>query len=125
MDAGKPLLAARYLQQAAGVTDRGPDRDERALSAFELLVRAADVAAADTARPVIEQLPATARRDTALGQLALLAARPMEAEALLRAAWQARDLVERRCRCRGRGGGLRGHAARNVRITCRGGGCVA
>ena len=98
--AGKPLLAARYLQQAAGVTERGPDRDERALSAFELLVRAADVAAADTARPVIEQLPPTARRDTALGQLALLAARPMEAEALLRAAWEARDLAEQ-----GTGGG--------------------
>ena len=46
VDAGKLLLAARYLQQAAAVTRRGADRDERALSAFELLVRAADVAAA-------------------------------------------------------------------------------
>jgi len=92
-DAGKLLLAARYLQQAAAVTGRGPDRDERALSAFELLVRTADVAAADTARPVIEQLPASARRDTVLGQLALLAGRPGEAEALLRAAWDAHDPV--------------------------------
>ena len=92
-DAGQLLLAARYLQQAAAVTGRGPDRDERALSAFELLVRAADVAAADAARPVIEQLPASARRDTALGQLALLAARPGDAEALLRAAWDAHDRV--------------------------------
>ena len=90
-DAGQLLLAARYLEQAAAVTARGPDRDERALSAFELLVRAADVAAAEAARPVIEQLPASARRDTALGQLALLAARPGDAQALLRAAWDAHD----------------------------------
>ena len=92
-DAGQLLLAARYLQQAAAQTGRGPDRDERALAAFELLVRAADVAAAEAARPVIEQLPASARRDAALGQLALLAARPGDAEALLRAAWDAHDRV--------------------------------
>jgi DNA-binding CsgD family transcriptional regulator/tetratricopeptide (TPR) repeat protein len=89
--AGTLPLAARYLQQAAAVTGRGPARDERMLAAFELLVRAAEVAAADAARPAIEQLPASARRDTALGQLALLAARPEDAEALLRAAWEAHD----------------------------------
>ena len=85
--AGRPLLAAALLQQAATVTGRGPERDELALSAFELLVRAADVAAAESARPAIEQLPASARRDTALGQLALLAARPGDAQSLLRSAW--------------------------------------
>lgn len=90
-DAGQLLLAARYLQQAAAVTGRGPQRDERVLAAFELLVRAADVGAAEAARPAVEQLPASARRDTALGQLALLAARPEAAEALLRAAWDAHD----------------------------------
>jgi DNA-binding CsgD family transcriptional regulator len=92
-DAGQLLRAARYFQQAAAVTGRGPDRDERALSAFELLVRAADVAAADAARPVIEQLPVSARRDTVLGQLALLTARLGDAEALLRRAWDAHDRV--------------------------------
>ncbi len=92
-DAGQLLLAARHLQQAAAVTGRGPERDERALSAFELLVRAADVSAADAVRPVIEELPASTRRDTALGQLALLAARPGDAEALLRAAWDTHDPV--------------------------------
>jgi DNA-binding CsgD family transcriptional regulator/tetratricopeptide (TPR) repeat protein len=92
-DAGHLVLAARYLQQAAAQTARGPDRDECALSAFELLMRAAEVAAAEAARPVIEQLPASARRDAALGQLALLAARPGDAEALLRAAWDAHDRV--------------------------------
>ncbi len=91
VDAGNPLLAARYLQQAAVVTERGPARDERMLSALELHVQAADVTAADAARPVIEQLPAGARRDTALGQLALFSARPWDAEILLRAAWDARD----------------------------------
>ena len=89
--AGKLLLAARRLQQAAAVTGHGPERDERVLSAFELLVRAADVAAADAARPDIEQLPASARRDVALGQLALLAARPIDAESLLRGAWDIRQ----------------------------------
>ncbi len=92
-DAGQLLLAARYLRQAAAVTRRGPERDERTLSAFELLVRAADVTSAEAVRPAIEQLPVSARRDTALGQLALLAARPGDAEALLRAAWDSRDPV--------------------------------
>lgn len=31
---GKLLLAARYLQQAASVTVRGPERDDRILWAF-------------------------------------------------------------------------------------------
>ncbi len=91
---GKLLLAARYLQQAAAVTERGPARDLRVLSAFELQVAAGDVTAADAARPVIEQLPANTRRDTALGQLALLAARPWDANALLRAAWDDRDQAD-------------------------------
>jgi DNA-binding CsgD family transcriptional regulator len=91
VEAGKLLLAAGYLQQAAAVTERGPARDERILLAFELQVQAADVSAADAARPVIEQLLAGTRRNTALGQLALQSARPWDAEALLRAAWDARD----------------------------------
>ena len=89
--AGKLSQAARYRQQAAAVTARGPARDERMLSAFELLVRSAEAALAEAARPVVEQLPASSRRDTALGQLALLIARPLEAQTLLRAAWDARD----------------------------------
>ena len=89
--AGKLSLAARYRQQAAAATPRGPERDERLLSAFEMLVRSADAALAEAARPVAEQLPASSRRDTALGQLALLTARPLEAQTLLRAAWDARD----------------------------------
>jgi ATP/maltotriose-dependent transcriptional regulator MalT len=89
--AGKLPLAARYLQQAALVTGRGPQRDERTLSAFELLVRSADVAGAEHARPTIERLHGSARRDAWLGQLALLAARPKDAEALFRAAWDRHD----------------------------------
>ena len=91
--AGKLRLAARYLQQAASVSQGGPERDERALSSFELLVRAADVAQAEAARPAVELLPASARRDAALGQLALLAARPADARTLLHAAWDAHDPV--------------------------------
>jgi len=91
--AGKLRLAARYLQQAASVSQAGPERDERVLSSFELLVQAADVAQAETARPVVELLPVSARRDAALGQLALLAARPLEARTLLQAAWDAHDPV--------------------------------
>ncbi len=89
--AGKLRLAARYRQQAAAVTSCGPERDERMLSSFELLVRAADVTQAEVVRPTVEQLPVSARRDAALGQLALLAARPLEARALLGAAWDAHD----------------------------------
>ena len=91
--AGKLRLAARYRQQAAAVTGPGPGRDERTLSSFELLVRAADVAQAEAARSAVEQLPVSARRDAALGQLALLAARPLDARTLLRAAWDAHDRV--------------------------------
>ena len=93
-DAGKVLLAARYLQQAAVVTKPGPARDERMLAAFELHVQAADVTAADAARPMIEQFASSTRRNTVLGQLALLSARPLDADTLLRAAWDARDPVE-------------------------------
>lgn len=89
--AGKLRLAARYRQQAAAVTRPGPGRDERTLSSFELLVRAADVARAEAARPAVEQLPVSARRDAALGQLALLAARLLDARTLLGAAWDAHD----------------------------------
>jgi DNA-binding CsgD family transcriptional regulator len=89
--AGKLRLAARYLQQAASVSPTGPGRDERALSSFELLVQAADVAQAEAARPAVESLPAGARRDAALGQLALLAARPADARALLEAACRGHD----------------------------------
>jgi len=89
--AGKLSLAARFRQEAAAVTTRGPEHDERILSAFELLVRSADAAMAEAARPDVEQLPASSRRDTALGQLALVTARPLEAETLLRAAWDTRD----------------------------------
>ena len=89
--AGKLRLAARYLQQAALVSRAGPERDERTLSSFELLVRAADVARAEATRQAVESLPVSARRDAALGQLALLAARPVDARALLQAAWDAHD----------------------------------
>ncbi len=87
--AGKLQLAARYLGMAATVTQRGHSRDEFTLSAFERLVQAADVAAAEAARPVVEQLAHSARRDAALGQLAMFEARPSDAIALLRAAWEA------------------------------------
>jgi tetratricopeptide (TPR) repeat protein len=56
-----------------------------------LLVRAADVNQAEAARSAVELLPASARRDAALGQLALLDARPLDARTLLQAAWDAHD----------------------------------
>ncbi len=86
---GEPGAAAACLVQAADLGARGPQRAGRLLSAFELLVRAADAGAAEALRPAAEQLPASARRNAALGQLALLQARPAAAEALLSAAWSA------------------------------------
>jgi DNA-binding CsgD family transcriptional regulator len=91
--AGKLRLAARYEQQAAVVTCGEAERDERTLTSFELLIRAADVAQAEAARPAVERLAASARRDAALGLLAVLAARPLDAQTLLRAAWDAHDPV--------------------------------
>ncbi|HTS98755.1 MAG TPA: LuxR C-terminal-related transcriptional regulator, partial [Streptosporangiaceae bacterium] len=89
--AGKLRLAARYRQQAATVTGGEAERDDRTLASFELLIRAADVAQAEAARPGVERLAFSARKEAALGRLALLAARPLEAETLLRAAWEAHD----------------------------------
>ncbi len=94
ISAGNLRLAARYLQQAATVSEAGPQRAERMLSSFELLVRAADVGHAETARPTVELLPVSARRDAALGQLALLAGRPADARVLLQSAWDAHDPAE-------------------------------
>ena len=91
--AGNLRLAARYRQQAAEVSERGPERDERMLASFELLLRAADVGQAEAARPAVERLAPSARRDAALGQLAVLAGRPLDAGILLRAAWAAHDPV--------------------------------
>jgi DNA-binding CsgD family transcriptional regulator len=86
---GEPGPAAAYLTQAAELGARGPDRARRLLGAFELLVRTADAAGAESMRPLAEQLPAGTRRDTALGHLAMLRARPAVAESALLAAWGA------------------------------------
>jgi DNA-binding CsgD family transcriptional regulator len=87
---GDGAQAAAYLAQAAELGARGPDRADRLLSAFEMLVRTADAAAAESMRPLAENLPPGPRRDTALGQLAMLRARPAAAEELFLAAWNAR-----------------------------------
>jgi DNA-binding CsgD family transcriptional regulator/tetratricopeptide (TPR) repeat protein len=89
--AGQLLQAAKFLEQAALVTLRGQARDERILSAFEFQILAADAAGAERSRHAVEQLPASARRDNWLGQLALLTARPGDAARLLRSAWEAHD----------------------------------
>jgi DNA-binding CsgD family transcriptional regulator len=86
---GESGPAAAFLVQAAELGARGTARTGRLLSAFELLVRNADASAAEAIRHLVEQLPAGARRDTALGQLAMLRARPAAAEELFLAAWGA------------------------------------
>ncbi len=86
---GEPAPAAAYLVQAAELGARGPARATRLLSAFELLVRTADASGAEALRPLVEHLPASTRRDTALGQLAMLRARPAAAEELFLGAWSA------------------------------------
>src|SRR5262249_23936741 len=88
---GKLHLAARCLQQAASVTAPGPGRDEYAVAALELVVHAGDVPAGERARPAVERLPRTSRRDGALGQLALPAARPAGARVPRRAPWDGHD----------------------------------
>jgi DNA-binding CsgD family transcriptional regulator/tetratricopeptide (TPR) repeat protein len=86
---GEIAPAAAYLVQAAELGARGPGRAARLLSAFELLVRTGDACGAEDMRPLVEHLPASIRRDTALGQLAMLGARPATAEELFLAAWAA------------------------------------
>jgi DNA-binding CsgD family transcriptional regulator len=86
---GEIAPAAAYLVQAAELGARGPGRASRLLSAFELLVRTGDASGAEEMLPLVEHLPASTRRDTALGQLAMLRARPATAEPLFLAAWAA------------------------------------
>jgi DNA-binding CsgD family transcriptional regulator len=86
---GDGAQAAAYLAQAAELGARGPDRAGRVLRAFEMLVATADAAAAESMRPLVENLPPGPRRDTALGQLAMLRGRPAAAEELFLAAWNA------------------------------------
>jgi len=86
---GEIASAAGYLVQAAELGARGPGRARRLLSAFELLVRTGDASGAEEMRPLVEYLPASTRRDTALGQLAMLRVRPATAEELFLAAWAA------------------------------------
>ena len=88
---GDGAQAAAYLAQAAELGARGPDRAGRLLSAFEMLVAAGEAAAAESMRPLAENLPPGPRRDAALGQLAMLRARPAAAEELFLAAWNARQ----------------------------------
>ena len=87
---GDGAQAAAYLAQAAELGARGPDRAGRLLSAFEMLVAVGDAAAAESMRPLAENLPPGPRRDAALGRLAMLRARPAAAEELFLAAWNAR-----------------------------------
>jgi hypothetical protein len=87
---GAASAAALYIG-AAQLGARGREREDRLLSALELLVRTADASAADALRPQAEHLPASARRDAVLGQLAMLTARPAAAEALFLAAWSAHE----------------------------------
>jgi DNA-binding CsgD family transcriptional regulator len=86
---GEIAPAAAYLVQAAELGARGPGRARRLLSAFELLVRTGDASGAEEMRPLVEHLPAGTRRDSALGQLAMLRARPATAEEFFLAAWAA------------------------------------
>src|SRR5262249_12294047 len=90
-DRGVPGAGAAFYLGAAQLGGRGPEREGRLLSALELLVRTADVSGADALRPQAEHLPASARRDAVLGQLAMLKARPAAAEALFLAAWSAHE----------------------------------
>jgi DNA-binding CsgD family transcriptional regulator len=87
-DRGEAGQAARQLAQAAELGGR-PQRPERLLAALELFVSAADAAGGQPLQPLVERLPPGARRDAALGQLALLRGRTAEGQALLAAAWVA------------------------------------
>jgi DNA-binding CsgD family transcriptional regulator len=87
---GESAPAAAFLVQAAELGARGTARAGRLLSAFELLVRNADASGAEAIRHLVEQLPAGGRRDTALGQLAMLRGRPAAAEEHFLAAWSSR-----------------------------------
>jgi len=94
---GAPASAAALYLGAAQLGGRGPEREGRLLSALELLVRTADASGADALRPLAEHLPASARREAVLGQLAMLTARPAAAAAAAGLAMIYADASEHEC----------------------------
>jgi len=81
--------AAAWLAHASAMSPNPADSGRLILDAVEILLSCGEVAEALAAQ-VAETAPGP-RRSVLLGQLDLLAARPVSAEALLSDAWQAHD----------------------------------
>jgi ATP/maltotriose-dependent transcriptional regulator MalT len=84
--------AAEHYLQAARASEPGSTREHLLLSCIESYLRVGEVASAETVRPLVEALGPSARRDAALGHLALVSARSAEAEALLLSAWATHEV---------------------------------
>ncbi len=83
--------AGELYLQAARVSEAEVAREDLLLSSIEAFLRVGEVASAEIVRPLVEELGPSARRDAALGHLALVSARSADAEALLLSAWATHE----------------------------------
>ncbi len=89
LDAGRPTEAVEHLLASVQVNNRGPDRDQRLLTAVGVLIDLGDAARARPYADEIMALPPSALRSLMLGRLAMLAGQYRPAEDWLADAWSA------------------------------------
>ena len=89
LDAGRPTESVEHLLASVQVGNRGPDRDQRLLTAVGVLIDLGDAARARPYADEIMALPPSALRSLMLGRLAMLAGQYRPAEDWLADAWSA------------------------------------
>jgi ATP/maltotriose-dependent transcriptional regulator MalT len=93
-DHGAWASGAAHLVKASRLCPTKPEREQMLVDAVNLMLFAGNIGEAATFREEITTLAGGARRDSVLGQLAmLLGGRPIEAEQLLASAWEQCDPV--------------------------------
>ena len=89
LGAGRPTEAVEHLLASVQVDNRGPDRDQRLLTAVGVLIDVGDAARARPYADEIMALPPSALRSVMLGRLAMLAGQYRPAKDWLADAWSA------------------------------------
>ena len=89
LGAGRLTEAVEHLLASVQVGNRGPDRDQRLLTAVGVLIDLGDAARARPYADEIMALPPSALRSVMLGRLAMLAGQYRPAEDWLADAWSA------------------------------------
>jgi DNA-binding CsgD family transcriptional regulator len=91
---GRPLMAARWLADASALSADRADSDRLLFDAVELLLSCGEAAEAQELMERLGRCGPCPRRSQLIGQLDLLAGRPVEAEANLTEAWDCHDPIK-------------------------------